>query len=257
MPETPLTNWEEAVLTRLADGFSYPITPDVAGSVRARLAERALPVAPRRLAWAPALAAAVGVALLVAAVVLTASSGVREAVAGFLGLAVEGEEIHLLPTPVPGVTPTPFPTPRPLESYATPVALRAVAAKLGFEPAIPTAYGSPKGSYIVDYQGTTVLVLEYDRFDLWETRVGAFEKGIFTKETQVLEQLTVNGKPAYWISPGSHIVRFIGADGKEVVGSERTVTRNTLVWRAASGTNYRLETDLSRDEAVRLAEGLP
>ena len=256
MAEQPM-NWQETMLSRLADELDYPSTPDLIDRVRTRLQERPAPVGPRRLSWAPALAGVLGIALLVAGVVLTASSGVREAVADFLGLAVEGEEIHILPTPAPGVTPTPFPTPRPIESYATPTALGALAAKVGFEPNLPTGYASPKGTYVVDYLGVFVVVLEYERFDLWEANAGLFEKGlVFSKGVERLAELTINGRPAYWIAPGSHIVRFIGPDGKEVAGSERTVTRNTLVWRGAT-LNYRLETDLSKDEAVRLAESLP
>jgi hypothetical protein len=258
MPETPSTNWEEEMLSRLAEGLTYPATPGIAAAVRTRLAEGpAARVEPRR-AWArsPLVAAAVGVVLLAVALTLAVSGDVREAVAEFLGLAVPGEEIHLLPTPAPGVTPTPLPTPRPLQSYATPTTAEAAARQLGFAAVLPPGRGAPTGIYVIDYQGAGVLVLEYGRFDLWEADTIIFQKFVFTKETQVLEQPTVKGQPAYWIAGGSHIVRVVGPDGKEVTGSERTVTRNTLVWHGAT-LNYRLETDLSKDEAVRLAEGLP
>jgi hypothetical protein len=258
MPETPSTNWEEAMLSRLAAGLSYPVTPDIAAAVRARLAEGPpLPVAERRRAWAPLVAGAVTVLLLTVALTLAVSRNVREAVADFLGLAVPGEEIHLLPTPAPGVTPTPFPTPRPLDSYATPTTLDRAAERLGFAPVLPPGDSSPAGVYVLDYAGAAVLVLQYKRFDLWETDGAIFQKFVFSKGTQVLEELTVKGQPAYWIAPGSHIVRVIGADGKEVAGSEQTVTRNTLVWQGPSRMNYRLETELSKEEAVQLAETLP
>jgi hypothetical protein len=256
MPETPSTNWEEAMLSRLAEGLTYPATPNIASAVRARLAEGPVVVVERRRAWAPVVAGAVGVVLLAVALTLAVSGDVREAVAEFLGLAVPGEEIHLLPTPAPGVTPTPLPTARPLQSYATPTTLDGAATRLGFKAVLPPGEGTPKAVYIVDYQGAPVLVLEYGRFDLWEADAVVFLKFVFSKETPVLEQLTVKGQPAYWLAGGSHIVRVVGTDGKEIVGSERTVTRNTLVWHGAA-LNYRLETELSNDEAVKLAEGLP
>jgi hypothetical protein len=256
MPETPSTNWEEAMLSRLADGLTYPATPDIASAVRRRLAEGPGAVVERRRVWAPVVAGALGVLLLAMALTLAVSGDVREAVADFLGLAVPGEEIHLLPTPAPGVTPTALPTARSLQSYATPTTVEAVARQLGFAAVLPPGEAAPKGVYIVDYQGAPVLVLEYGRFDLWETDAVIFLKFVFSKETPVLEQLTVKGQPAYWLGGGSHIVRVVGTDGTEVVGSERTVTRNTLVWHGAA-LNYRLETELSKDEAVRLAEGLP
>jgi len=256
MPETPSTNWEEAMLSRLADGLTYPATPDIASAVRRRLGEGPGAVVERRRAWAPVVAGAVGALLLAAALVLAVSGDVREAVAGFLGLAVPGEEIHLLPTPAPGVTPTPLPTALPLESYATATTIDAAARQLGFAAVFPPGEGPPSGVYIVDYQGARVLVLEYGRFDLWETDSVILLKFVFSKETPVLEQLTVKGQPAYWLGGGGHVVRVAGPDGKEVAGSERTVTRNTLVWHGAA-LNYRLETELSKDEAVTLAEGLP
>jgi hypothetical protein len=67
----------------------------------------------------------------------------------------------------------------------------------------------------------------------------------------------VGGQAAYWIAGGGHIVRFVDASGTVVAGSERTVERNTLIWQSASGTNYRLETDLTQAEALALAETLP
>ncbi len=257
MPETPSRNWEEAMLSRLAEGLTYPATPGIAAAVRARLADGPRAVAGRRRAWVPVVAGAVGALLLASALALVVSRDVREAVADFLGLAVPGEEIHLLPTPAPGVTPTPFPTPRSLQSYATPTTLDSAARRLGYAALLPPGEGTPEGVYIVDYQGAPVLVLQYERFDLWETDGVIFQKFVFSKGTQVLEELTVKGQPAYWIAPGSHIVRVIGPDGKEVAGSEQTVTRNTLVWQGPSRMNYRLETELSKDEALRLAESLP
>jgi hypothetical protein len=256
MSDQPAARWEAVLLADAGSAFSYPATPDIEAGVRLRLAlvPTALP------AWrGPIVARAAAVALaLVAglALVVVLSRDVRDVVADFLGLAVEGERIEILPTPRPGETPTPLPTPRTLESFATPTTLESAAARLRFAPALIPGIEQAKAVYIVDYLGLAVVVVQYERSDLWETNGAIFEKGVFGKGVQVIEQVTVNGQPAYWISGGSHIVRVIGSDGREVAGSERTVTRNTLVWRSA-GFNYRLETELSEAEALGVAVSLP
>jgi hypothetical protein len=253
---------------RAAATIDYPPTPDIASAVARRLAANGRTVhhGGQRLA----LAAAYGLAavLLVAAGVLASSSGAREAVADFLGLAVEGEQIEVLPTPRPGATTTPSPTPRPLQSFATPVARESLASRVGFEPARPAGAEEPNGMYIVDYAGFLVPVLQYPEFDLWQVRLESgqfFGKGLsfFDKEifggpgATLLSETEVNGQRAYWISNGSHIVRFVDANGSVVTGSERTVDRHTLVWRSATDVNYRIETDLSLEQAVAIAETLP
>ena len=252
-----------------ARAFDYPPTPDLVSAVRSRLVT-APPRGGTRLA-VPRLAWAAGLALIAVAgafaVAMLASSGARDAVADFLGLSVEGEQITILPTPRSGETATPFPTPRALETYATPVPFDSLPVAAGFTPVLPSGAGAPSSSFVADFAGLKVVIFQYERFDLWQVRLtgqdfgksvgGIFEKGLFTKESRVLEELTVNLQPAYWISNGSHIVRVVDARGTVVAGSERTVDRNTLVWRSATGINYRLETDLTRDEALEIARTLP
>ena len=268
MAELRPTGWTEELLVNAARAFDYPPTPDLVSSVRVRLAASPPPMtAPLRAPrWAPAAGLALGVFAFAFLVTMIASSGARDAVADFLGLSVEGEEITLLPTPRPGETPTPFPTPRPIETYATPVPADALLMRAGFEPVLPPGQGTPSATYIAEFAGVPIVILQYARFDLWQVRletenfgkgVGIFEKGVFGKSTPAFEELTVNSRPAYWIANGSHIVRFIDRNGAVVTGSERTVDRNTLVWRSPNGMNYRLETDLSREEALAIASGLP
>jgi hypothetical protein len=262
-------DWMEEMLVNAVGAVEYPATPDIVAGVRARLASaesssrRRTPPVQR---WAPAFVAGAVLIVVGFLVALAVSQETRDAVADFLGLGVEGEEIAILPTPGPGETPTPLPSPRPIETYATPIPAGALRARVGFEPATPAGSGEPAASYVADFAGVEIVILSYERFDLWQVRlegetfgkgIGVFEKGAFTKEARVIEQLQVNGELAYWIGNGSHIVRFVDARGTVVTGSERTVERNTLVWRSATGMNYRLETDLSRDEALALAESLP
>jgi hypothetical protein len=64
----------------------------------------------------------------------------------------------------------------------------------------------------------------------------------------------VNGQPAYWVE-GQHLLSFYDEDGRLVSQSTRLVEGNTLIWTVDNVT-YRLETVLSLEEAVRMAESM-
>jgi len=243
--------FERRVLGRVAAEVSYPPTPSLRAGVLAGIAADAPGARPtwRRTA---VLAAAAVVAVAIA--VALAMPGSRSAIAEFFG--VSGSKVEVLPTPAPGVTPTPFPAPADISSYATPTTLESAQTAAGFAPALPPGEGAPLGAYLVEYGGPPpVVVLQYARFDLWESRtVGFFVKGV--PEGVEVRDRSVNGRPATWIGEGEHIVRFVDAQGREVAASVRTVGRGTLIW-STEATFYRLETDLSEEEAVRVAESLP
>jgi len=246
------TIWE-AHLDEATASVDYPATPDLGRSVLAELSRAASPRPAR--GWSPrfALAAAIALVVLVATIAIPST---RTAVGEFFGL-VEGERIEVLPTPPPGVLPTPLSTAAPIASFGSPFTLAEVTRAIGFEPTLPNDE-SPRAVYLVDYEGVTVAVLQYDDFDLWQTRetdYGYFAKGV--PVTNVLETPQVNGQFGYWISGGSYVVRFINSDGDEVIGSQRTIDRNVLIWRSASNTFYRLETSLPLEETVTIGARLP
>ena len=253
--------WEEELLLAAADRAAFPATPDIAGAVRERLSTVRQDKRGPFPALALRMAMVAAVVAVAASLALAVSRDVRHAVADFLGLGVQGEVITRLPTPAPNVTPTPLPTPQNIESFATPVTASEAATALGFAPVVPAGAGDPLQIYLVNYSGARVAVLHYSTFDLWEEDSGIFEKslqfvGKGLPEQTVLEQLTINARPAYWIRGGAHLVTFSGADGKPVAGSQRTVLTDTLVWRGAA-INYRLEGDLDRSAALALAQSLP
>ena len=110
-------------------------------------------------------------------------------------------------------------------------------------------------AYNLGIRGDIVVALEYERFDLWQKR-GA---GYFVKRVPrdiLIAETDVNGNPAYWIESDGHTIRFVDEDGTEIAGSERTVIGNVLVWNSAE-TFYRIEGDLSQEEALAIAESLP
>lgn len=241
----------DRILTRFADTTVYPATP----RLRARVATSiAAPSRPAR-GGIQSLALAVAALCIAAAALLTlALPPSREAIADFFG--IEGSRIERLPTPAPGTTPTPFPTPADISAIATPISIGDATQRLGFAPALPSGQ-QPSVVYVAPFIGPEpFVVLHFDRFDLWE---GHLDEGYLNKAfagATVLTDLTINGQPARWLSGGGHIVTFVDRDGNEIAASQRTVDRNTLVWRTPYAF-YRIETDLSLDEIVAIAKTLP
>jgi hypothetical protein len=259
--------FEEAVRA-IAAAAAYPPTPQLRARVLDAIAADAAATARSRRSGPPpilrfAIVASIAAAVVGIAIALSVPSS-RSAIADFFG--IEGSRIEVLPTLAPGVTPTPFPTPAGIESYATPSSLDGVRRDFGFVAALPPGEAEPDAVYVADYLSAQAVILHYESFDLWEVRLsaGTFNKGVpiqpvFDKlvgSGTKIEDLTINGSAAAWISGGAHIVRYVDANGRTVDASVRTVARNTLVWHN-DAFFYRLETDLPEAEAIRIANSLP
>ena len=242
----------ERLLERATATTAYPSTPALRGRVMAAIS--APTMAPVRATRRPAFVlAAIAVVALAVAITLAVPAS-RSAIAEFFG--VEGSKIERLPTPAAGVTPTPFPTPGDLTSIATRVTIEEAERRIGFRPALPRDAGEPEGVYVKTYRdGEIVAIVHYGAFDLWEMRARDVTFGKGVPEGVAIRDTAVGGRPAYWIEGGPHTVRLFDQYG-DVPGSERTVTRDTLIWRTDFAF-YRLETTLSQVEAIRVAETLP
>jgi hypothetical protein len=241
----------ERLLNLAGSTARYPRTPAMREAVLSRLtrSERRPERPPFRQF---ALTAAAGVAIVVA-VTAVALPGPREAVGEFFG--IEGSDVAPLPTPPPDATATPLPAAQEITAVGTPLLISDIPKFGGVDPVFPDGYGEPAAVYGFDY-AVQFIVLQYPGFDLWEGRPDGetVEKGL--PEGTLLQETTVNGVPARWVSDGSHIVRFLDDTGREVHGSQRTVDRNTLIWRTDYAF-YRIETDLPLEEALTIAESLP
>jgi hypothetical protein len=198
----------------------------------------------------------VAVLALAFAITLTASKGARDAVAGFLGLAVEGERIEVLPTPLPDSLPTPFPSPVEIEHFATPVTLEEATLRAGFEPArVPSLEALEV--YLLEPSGAApVVILRYPGFDLWQFQTSGqpdFGKGVISG--RIVEETTVAGHPAYWIEGGERLVSFLDDNGQPIAGTQRTVLAPALIWH--DGERYlRIEGIPTRQAAVAIAQSI-
>ncbi|NJM39858.1 MAG: hypothetical protein HC853_03320 [Anaerolineae bacterium] len=258
MTEIELDEFENFV-TRTARVFVYPNTPV--------LRQRAAPLQRR-------MVLAVCAAALVLAAVLLAVPSARAAVLRFLQIGVvriEFQEPTPIPTsvvtpspiaianPIPSIpmpTPTPTRTPQPLadqlDLYGK-TTLREARARMPVK--VPTALGEPDAVYLQDIGGDVTVLVWFDEAPPGKVRMSlqVFTNNVFANKMPptVLRKTTVKGIDAAWVE-GEHILKV--RSGDYVV--TQLVSKNALIWTEGRYT-YRLETDLSMAEAVKIAETVP
>jgi len=251
----------ENALTRTGKSIAYPATPALAARVQSRLESRTRPTfgLPRR-----ALIALT--ALLVALALLVAIPETREALAQILGLRT----IRIIPvTPTLTSPPTPLPSTSsgqalkgegsriqccvttladaqarsrfrillPPNQTASKVYLQTIPAFGSGAQQIILVFGDPNAPNFVLYQATNFL---YGKLVSGGTAIG---------------EATVNRQRALWFTGLPHVLVYLDANGNVQFESERVVNLNTLVWESGEVT-YRVETPLSKEDAIRFAESL-
>ena len=198
---------------------------------------------------------------------LVASPGTREAVARRLGLRGIGVQIGGPPPP----TMTTTPGTRLDLGLGTPVPLEEARRRVGFPVLVPGTGGLDRPD--------AVFVSEAEpaggRVDMvWRPRPGlpasAFtDAGLlitqfrgeptpeFLKKVTgagLVEFVEVGGEPGYWFSGEPHFFTYRDAAG--TLRDEQTrLAGNTLIWQRGDLT-LRLEGELSKEEAIRIAESM-
>jgi hypothetical protein len=231
----------ERELRALADTVVVPDPPDVRAAVRARIATPAGPARSTRPRWI----AAIVVALL--ATGLVASPQARAAVGDVLRFAGVDVQWGSDADDAPRVPESPLPG-------AEPASLVAAREQAAFEIGVPSLLGPPDRVVVADR--ARVVSLLYDgpdgriRLDEFDGRL----EPIFYKTVDHSAMRTpVNGNDGWWLS-GPHSVRYVDRDG--VVHNETArLAASTLIW-VSGAVSYRLEADVERDEAVRIAESI-
>ncbi len=264
-------------LSDLGPRIDYPSTPDLVGGVGTRLrAKSVAPVPSSHSRMRPLFALAAVVLLIVGLGLLPP---VRTVVADRLG--VRGIPISYLPWPV---TPLPTPSPSAVPAASTSglvgsslglgerLTLDEARSRVAFHVLTPIlqSLGPPDEVYLIDppsggevslvYRarpglpraaetGVGLLLSEF-RGDLAPDMIAAKGLGPRTR----LEAITVNGGRGFWIEGESHY--FFYRDPSGDLRDERVrLAANTLLWEQATLT-LRLESALSRDEALRIAASL-
>jgi hypothetical protein len=141
------------------------------------------------------------------------------------------------------------------------VALETIATRVSRSEAeqrsriiLPASLGEPDAYYALQ-EGLPIVVIDYGQVQIWEMEYFADEyfigKGIVGEGT-VVEEVTVNGKPGYWVAGGERIVTVNRSDGTPVAGTQRTVSANALLW-AEDRLYRRIEGAGTLEEAMKLA----
>ncbi len=272
MPDNDFEKLEQA-LVRAGQAVIYPPTPALALRVRAALDQA--PASRRQ--WLPRRTFVTLAALVIAAGLLLAFPEAREALAQFLGLRTI-RILPVTPTPtltapatsvpgaqgVPGPTPTvptaPSPTRGGARVQCCSTTLGDVQARARFKILLPPSE-SPTRVYLQElpnFGDAQQMILVFGdpnspRFSLYEAT--GFLYGKLVSGGTVIEEAQVRGQRALWLSGAPHALVYLDANGQSQFQSEQTVNANTLAWEMGAVT-YRLETNVSKDEAIRFAESL-
>jgi hypothetical protein len=256
----------ERVLRDLGTRLDYPPIPALAVQVRSRLEREIAPPALREVLrpYRP-LRRSVAFAVLGLLLVAGAATAAR--------FAVRGVEIRFRPTP-PTVGPTQaLPTGESpdlgrLLSLGERVTLSEARRAVSFPVRLPTLArpGRPDEVYVDDDPvGGRVTLLYRPRPGFPKattTNVGllitqfraTFDEEFIVKEagpgTRV-EQVSADGAPGYWIEGEPHTVLYVDENGSLFPDSVR-LAGNTLLWER-DGVTLRLEADISKEQALRIA----
>lgn len=236
----------EAALRALGTRLDVPEPPDVTDHVLARLDDEARPVR-----WRPVqrVAAAVLALLLALATAMAVSPTVRAAVYDLF--RVGGVEIHEnQPAPV---TPTLSVAP-PLPGERD-VPLSQARHETGFPLRLPAKLGPPSLVRLIDDAAVVSMAFPSPH---GEIRIDQFDGGldpIFEKFTYAedVHHVTVSGHPAIWVDR-PHVVIYDDPTGKLRDETARLAS-STLIWQD-TGVTYRVEGDLTQDQAIEIAESM-
>lgn len=256
----------ERALLDLAPQVAFPPTPDLAGSIRAQIA--ASP-SPRRWQWPSLfqprrLAIAFLALLVILGAALTLSTGLRTSIAKRLG--VHGIEIIFVDE---------TPTPRASPAGATlllgdSMTLAEAQSRVDYVIQVPAALGPPDEVYLRQvWAGPMVTLLYRAREGLpaaTETGVGALlmqfpvssEASDIAKRISLgmgsVSEVRIGDTFAYWVTGESELV--IDQDpSTSLLDSVGRPSADVLIWEQDDLT-FRLELDVVRSEAVRIAESL-
>jgi hypothetical protein len=235
----------EKNLARVARDFEYPPTPKIAGRIRAKLDATRARVA---LPWKPAVAI-----LLLALLIAFSVPAVRAGLVDFIQVGI----VRIFPGTATVTLPAPTAVTDPLLTLDGKTTLEDARAKSLFPiiiPSYPSDLGLPDLVYRQDRADMVILVW-LSPADPHTVRMSLHEIGpnsvvLKKMDTKVVQETSVGGRYALWTT-GPYMLQISGAGFSFM----RLVDGHTLIW-AAGDITYRLETDLSLEEALKIAESL-
>ena len=247
----------ERSLATLGRRIEWPDETDLTRSVRA-----AIVAAPQRRAtpWR-AFAFAAAFVALVATASLLSFPGVRTAVADFLGIG--GVRID---------TGGSAPTPAADLDLGERVSLAWARNSVSFEVRLPEALGQPDSVWLDAGVAGGQVALAFEsspdlpaapgtdlgalitQFPDAEVEATALKKVTGSQSGTTFEPVVVEGEQGFWVSGEPHVIAYLEPDG-EVRNETVRLAGNVLLWES-EGVTYRIESTLSRSEALAIAESL-
>ena len=261
----------EQQLASIAKSLDYPRTPDIAGPVMKRLPKSPSPFrggvrgGVRRIAWSLTI-------ILVLFTSLMLIPPARAAILEFIQIGI----VRIFRTEPTPITPPQqeFPsnsTPVTATPTVTAVPLIPMLERLEGErsleeaqqfvdypillPSYPSGLGLPDRIFVQNADGNMTILVWIDPERPAEVLMSLhiIPPGSWAIEKMnpaVVQETTVNGNRAVW-AVGPYPVRFSNGDMDFV----RLIDGHVLIWTEGEVT-YRLETELTVEEAVRVAESL-
>jgi hypothetical protein len=239
----------EMALRDLSGEIEWPPPVDVASGLRLdKMIGRT---------WLPRVAWAAGGIVVVVALLLVPS--VRQAVANLLevaGIRIEFGETPHLPPPArlaPG----------------DPVDMESASRAVDFPILTPSILSPPTAVHLLHWQLGTQVFLAWEASDrlpaVGESGTGLLltefradlEEAFFSKIVEggtTVDQVVVDGVRAFWLAGAPHVFMF-EAGPSDLVEDETRLTGNVLIWES-NGITYRLESGLSLDQSLEIAESL-
>ena len=224
----------EAQVRRSVRHFSYPPTPV--------MALRNLPPYKLRRSRSYALRALAGVAVLVIIVMVTP---LRAAVREWLQIGA----ITIFIGEQPAVTPA---LPNLMDLFGETTFAQAQDS-IDVPLRSPAGFGPPDYVYLQNVDGDVVIMVWLPRDSQPALSMFQFapDSGAYIKPLSMIQNAEVNGEPALWTEQSYHRLEY--ANGVQRVAA--LVEGNVLIWQEED-TTFRLESGLSLEETVRIAESL-
>lgn len=255
----------EGQVVAIAAGLEYPRTPDIARQVMRRLRRGTRSrFRSRRLAWSLAI-----VLTLCSSLMLIPPA--RAAILEFIQIGVvrifgpqstPPAPVEEVPSTMVPLTATPGPTLPALipllEDIVGEMTLEEARQAVNFPillPSYPAELGQPDRVFVQDADGNMAILIWLDperpaRVMMSLHIIPAGSWAVDKIEPTTIREASVNGRRAIW-TVGPYALRLHTGD----IDFKRMVDGHVLIWQQGNVT-YRLETELSLEEAVKIAESL-
>lgn len=252
-PPDALDDELENELRELRSSVAFPATPSLSMTV----VERITPAPRHRVPWW-----SLGRGVVLVGILLVVLAGAAVAV----GIGVGGVQFWFVDAPR-----TPASQPENAAAFGEQVTLSDAREAVDFAVLLPEleALGEPDRVYVAEIPtggrvmlaydarpgfpadaetGFAVLITEFRRDIGPQTFAKLINQGVEVTE------VTVSGRPGYWIAGGTHDLIYLDDEGREVFEQTRLVG-DTLIWEQ-SGLTLRIENAPSLEAALQVAESM-